>query len=273
LRAAMELTDCRVILILLAMQRLENGEAAHAASVAAMGIRQWGTRTLQSMHDMSILGPPIVTTGRRGTVTYRIIAGATRCGTVRARTIDPPALRLQLPPIAKRQVRILAQAAAADEVEQCILEWENDVRPAGMAVQRSLEKKDLSWSRTWHAAGRCPGARSSLDRHTWTCLRCYIAGSLSAHWHRHWCSSLWALHGGMDSGHAPRRCSPALIQRSSSCGGGRRTPYGCQIPYVSAASWGMLILGGAAPAMAPPLLEGTTTIRWIGPLASARQIS
>jgi hypothetical protein len=114
LRAALHTAGTPALLILVALQRLGNGEGAHAAAAVALGLRQWGTRAMQMMQELAVVGPPLVLTRRGVTAAYRLVAALTRCGLLRPRTIDPPAIRNLTPAVARQQVRILAQSGAAD---------------------------------------------------------------------------------------------------------------------------------------------------------------
>jgi hypothetical protein len=77
LRAALGHVGVKVHLLLFAVQRLGAGESPHAAAVAGLAIRQWGTRAAQALTEVSVLGPSLVIANRRGATTYRLIGGVT----------------------------------------------------------------------------------------------------------------------------------------------------------------------------------------------------
>jgi uncharacterized membrane protein YfcA len=81
-------------LVLFAVQRLGNGEGAHTAAAVAMGMRQWGTRAMQTMQEVAVVGPPVHLTRNGRATAFRLLATVIRCATVRPRSIDPPTLRV-----------------------------------------------------------------------------------------------------------------------------------------------------------------------------------
>ncbi|MFM7990428.1 MAG: hypothetical protein ACKPKO_65035, partial [Candidatus Fonsibacter sp.] len=105
---ALEMTGKSLTMMVMAVQRLGNGETLHAASVIALGIRQWGTRFVQCCDELTVLGPPVVIETEGGTASYRMLAASRTSRQERRRAMDPPPILVHRVAVANRMVRILA---------------------------------------------------------------------------------------------------------------------------------------------------------------------